>query len=30
MRTYESHSWLSWNYTDYRTYQYFKAKGSKQ
>jgi hypothetical protein len=26
LRTYESHTWLSWNYTDYRTYQYFKQK----
>jgi hypothetical protein len=26
LRTYESRTWLSWNYTDYRTYQYFKQK----
>ena len=27
-RTYESHTWLSWNYTDYRTYQYFRQKAT--
>ncbi len=26
MHEYESHSWLSWNYADYQTYQYFKQK----
>jgi hypothetical protein len=26
MREYENHSWLSWNYADYQTYQYFKQK----
>lgn len=24
MKEYESRSWLSWNYADYKTYQYFK------
>ncbi len=26
LREYESRSWLSWNYGDHRTYQYFKQK----
>jgi hypothetical protein len=26
--TYESHTWLSWNYADHRTYQYFRHKSS--
>ena len=26
LREYESRTWLSWNYADHRTYQYFKQK----
>lgn len=28
MHEYESYSWLSWNYADHRTYQYFREKAS--